>query len=275
MRADLHVHSQFSDGLYTPEEVCARAKARGVDVLSITDHDTLAGEEVKRAAAKAHGLFYVTGWEISAYVGGNKTHILGYGCKLSAPYFAFMEERTRLAGLRAEDSVRKLQELGVPVTMEEVLLERKETQAPVHTMHIARAAAKRLGLTPSETYLRYLNYGMPAQSNIGRPSPEQAIACIHDCGGLAVIAHPGRIIMGEEEKEAFLRRLVAAGADGIECAYTTHTQREREKFSALARELGVYVTGGSDTHVEDETHTIGQPRFEIGEDLLARLAFRE
>ena len=76
MTADLHIHSTFSDGHYEPIEVCRRAKKAGLSILSITDHDTLSGEEEKRAAAKKYNLLYVTGWEISAYEGDNKIHIL-------------------------------------------------------------------------------------------------------------------------------------------------------------------------------------------------------
>ena len=123
MRADLHTHSIYSDGLYSPDEICRKAKMRGLSLVSITDHDTLAGEEVKREAAKRHGLLYVTGWEISAYEGDQKIHILGYGCELNDAYRSFMAERKRGARLRAEDSVQKLQRLGVPVTMEEVYMQ--------------------------------------------------------------------------------------------------------------------------------------------------------
>ena len=81
MLADLHLHSIYSDGLYSPDEICRKAKSRGLSLVSITDHDTMAGGEVKEAAAKRHGLLYVSGWEISAYEGDQKIHILGYGCK--------------------------------------------------------------------------------------------------------------------------------------------------------------------------------------------------
>ena len=141
-------------------------------------------------------------------------------------------------------------------------------------MHIARAVAPYLGITDGEVYREYLAIGKPANSNIGRPTPEQAIDCIHEAGGIAVIAHPGRLEMAQEERENALRKLVAYGADGIECFYTTHTEKDTEYFLALARELGVLVTGGSDTHYEEETHCIGLPRFEPSQALLDALKLR-
>ncbi len=271
MFADLHIHSIYSDGRYTPDEICKRAAQRGLSLLSITDHDTLAGEEQKRAAAEKYGLTYVTGWEMSAYEGEQKLHILGYGCRLVEEYFHFMNERKNAAYLRAQDSVEKLRALGIAVTLEEVLAERSADDLPVHTMHVARAAAKKLEIPETEVYLRYLAVGKPAQSSIGRPTPEDAIECVHACGGFAVVAHPGRIFASAEKREEILRSLVAQGADGIECYYTTHTDEEREYFTRFARERGLLITGGSDTHFEEEIHRIGNIRFAPSRELLAKM----
>ncbi len=271
MFADLHTHSIYSDGWYSPDELCQRAKARGISLLSITDHDTLAGEEAKRAAAAKYGLRYVTGWEISAYDKDNKMHVLGYGCALNEAYCDFMETRKKSAILRAKESVEKLRAQGISIALDEVLSERSAPDLPVHTMHIARALAKKLGIGEGEAYLEYLGHGRAAHSLIGRPSPKEAIDCIHACGGIAVIAHPGRIILPFAEKENVLRRLVKEGLDGIECSYTTHTSKETEYFTRLSKELGVWITGGSDTHVEDGTHQIGTPIFCPEKELLERL----
>ncbi len=274
MLADLHVHSIYSDGWYTPKELCRRAKARGLSLLSVTDHDTLAGEADKRAAAKEYGLQYLTGWEISAYDRENKMHVLGYGCQLNAAYHDFMETRKRSALLRAKESVEKLQGEGVEITLEGVLSQRSKPDLPVHTMHIARAAAKALSIPEGEAYLRYLAYGKIAHSLIGRPSPKEAIDCIHACGGIAVLAHPGRILLSDEEKETTVISLAKEGLDGIEGVYTTHTQRETEYFRGLAARLGLLVTGGSDTHFEEESHRIGLPRFTPSEELLAAVKLK-
>jgi predicted metal-dependent phosphoesterase TrpH len=278
MLADLHTHSIYSDGLHSPDEICRLAKARGLSLLSITDHDTLAAEEVKQAAAKRHGIAYVTGWEISAYVGDQKIHTLGYGCELGEAYYAFMMERRKASTLRAEDSVRKLQQLGIPVTMEEVYMQLSSPDLPIHTMHVARAVAGHLCVSDSDVYMRYLGYGKPANSTLGRPTPKEAIDCIHASGGIAVIAHPGRIEMGFEEKEQMLRQMKEWGVDGIEAVYTSHTKEETEYFLRLAKELDLLVTGGSDTHYEEDKSghharnpIVGFPSFTPSQALLERL----
>ncbi len=275
MLADLHVHSVYSDGWYTPDELCKRARERGVSLLSVTDHDTLAGDEDKRASAKKYGLSYVGGWEISAYDKGNKMHILGYGCRLNEGYFAFTKERKRLALLRAEDSVEKLNRAGVAVTMEEALAQRAAPDLPLHTMHVARAVARALRISEGAAYEEYLARGKVGHSLLGRPTPKQAIDCIHETGGVAFIAHPGRIFLPEGEREETICALAKEGLDGIECFYTTHTQEETEKFSVLAKALGLLVSGGSDTHIEDGTHEIGQPIFRPSDELLERLRIKK
>ena len=269
--ADLHLHSVFSDGAYTPEEICAIAKSRGLSLLSITDHDTLNGEAEKRAAAEKYSLTYLSGWEISAYADGVKMHVLGYGCDKGEAYLQFMEKRIAAAQARALDSIEKFRSVGVFITMEEVNSYRADLTAPIHTMHVARAAAKKLNLSEGETYLQYLARGKVANSSIGRPSPQEAIEVIHASGGLAVLAHVGRITMPPASLEKAIAKLSHLGLDGIESVYTTHTDKQTADFNALAQKYGLLTTGGSDTHIEDETHKIGAPAFIPSPALLRRL----
>jgi predicted metal-dependent phosphoesterase TrpH len=275
MRADLHMHSTYSDGLYSPDELCKLAVRRGVELLSITDHDTMNGDEEKRAAAKKYNLKYVSGWEISAYENGSKIHITGYRCHRGEEYERFMSLRKTLALERAEDSLSKLKKLGISVRLEDVLSLQADKTAPVHTMHIARGVSEVTGLPAGEVYERYLAPNRPANSMIGRPTPLQAIECIHQSGGIASVAHPGRITMGFLEREKALEKLVDEGVDGIECYYTTHTDKETEYFVRFANERGLLITGGSDTHVEDGTHTIGTPKFEPSDKLLDLLFVKD
>ena len=271
MFADLHLHSVYSDGLNSPDEICRLAKARGVGLISITDHDTMAGLEVKKEAAKRYGIAYLPGWEISAYDHEEKIHVLGYGCEIGEAYHAFNQKRKEASFARAEDCVKKFNLIGVPLTLQNVLDMRSAPDLPVHTMHIARAAAVYLGLTAGDVYREYLARGKAANSNIGRPTPQEAIDCIHASGGFASIAHPGRIEMLSDEKERLIISLANYGVDGIESVYTTHTEKETEYFNALAQKLSLLTTGGSDTHFEDETHTIGLPAFVPSEKLLQKL----
>ncbi len=271
MLADLHLHSVYSDGLNSPDEICRLAKARGVGLISITDHDTMAGLDVKKAAAKRHGVAYLSGWEISAYDHEEKIHILGYGCVVGEAYERFNARRKEASFARAEDSVKKFNAIGVPLTLQNVLDMRSAPDLPVHTMHIARAAAVYLGLTAGEVYREYLARGKAANSGIGRPTPREAIDCIHAAGGFASIAHPGRIEMPEDEKKALIISLADYGVDGIESVYSTHTNEETAYYTRLANELSLLVTGGSDTHYEDEMHKVGTPTFTPSEKLLEKL----
>ena len=271
-RADLHTHSIYSDGGYTPDEICRRAKFAGVEVLSITDHDTMNGLEEKRAAAEKYGLLYVDGWEISAYQGGERIHVLGYACERGAAYDSFMRARVEASLARAEERVKKLNRLGIGVTMRQVLDLQADKSSPLHTMHVARAVAAELGITESEAYVRYLGRGKAAESTIGRPTPYQAIDCIHASFGKAFLAHPGRISMGEEEKEVLIKSLIEYGLDGIECYYSTHTPLQTEAYLAKAKEYGLMVSGGSDMHWEDgKSRMVGTPVFFATENLLSQL----
>lgn len=275
MTADLHIHSTFSDGHYEPSEVCRRAKKAGLSILSITDHDTLSGEEEKRAAAKKYNLLYVTGWEISAYEGDNKIHILGYNCDhQSKAYLDFTKRRIACSIERAKDSILKMNGAGISLTIEEVLKMRQEEDTPVHTMHIARAVAKKLGISEGEAYNRYLGYGKVGFSILGRPTPKEAIDCILESGGFASLAHPGRIYMTIPEMEDLVSRLVKDGMEGIECIYTTHTKEQTEYFCALAKKHGLLMTGGSDTHYEEPSHQIGKPYFTPSKELIDKLVLR-
>ena len=271
MRADLHTHSTYSDGLYSPDELCKIAAKRGVELLSITDHDTMNGDKEKRVAAEKYNIKYVSGWEISAYENGSKIHVTGYRCSLGEEYERFMQLRKTLALERAEDSLAKLKKLGIFVRLDDVLSMQADKTSPVHTMHIARGVAEVTGLPAGEVYERYLAPNCPANSMIGRPTPLQAIECIHKSGGIASVAHPGRITMEFSEREQALEKLVNQGVDGIECYYTTHTEKETEYFVKFANERGLLITGGSDTHVEDDTHTVGTPKFIPSDRLLDEL----
>ena len=240
-------------------------------MISITDHDSMNGEDEKRTAAKRHGLYYVSGWEISAYENAEKIHITGYGCNRGFAYENFLQERLKTSVLRAEDSVRKLRALGIGVTMDKVLAKRADESAPLHTMHISRAIEEETGMPSYQAYDCYLAPNKPASSLVGRPTPKQAIDCIHECGGIACIAHPGRIQMDFFTREKLIRTLKNCGADGIEGYYSTHTEEETQYFLKLAKELSMLVTGGSDTHYESEERKIGTPYFSPSEELLDKL----
>ena len=270
MRADLHIHTYYSDGKYPPEELARRAKAAGLSLISLTDHDSLAGLNEKRAAAEGEGLSFVSGWEVSAYEGEAKVHVLGYGCLPDAAYEDFLEERRRGALARAEEMIRKGNRyFSLHLTLADAERFHLKKEAPLHTMHVVSAFSQKLGVKRGALYLSAFSAGKPCCSDIGRPTPFDALRVIHASGGIASLAHPGRIPLPEQEKFALIDALVAAGLDGIECVHSDHTCDEAEKFARYAAAHGLLVTGGSDYHAEGRNREIGLPPFTPSEALLA------
>lgn len=273
MKADLHVHTIYSDGLHTPEEIAEIAKAAKVEILSVTDHDNMDGDERKRAAAEALGIIYVPGWEVSAYA-GYKVHITGYNCSTeSAAYKDFMRRRVEGSYARAEDEIKKFASHGIYITISDAEEFHAIKGSPLHTMHVARAVAKK-GYFPDEyvVYGECLKRGKFAYSDLARPDPFEAVEVIKASGGISSVAHPGRIETDFSSREKLIKDLAAAGLDGIEAVYTTHTKEETEYFKSLAKELSLLVTGGSDTHKQAfGGRYVGIPFFEPDELLLSAL----
>lgn len=273
MRADLHLHTVYSDGQLTPDGVAARAKANGVELISFTDHDTMDDISVKRAAAKRYGLIAVSGWEISAYEGTTKVHTLGYGCEAGGAYRAFRKKCVEGAGARIEEALRRINALcSLSLTMKDVEEAKLNKSASLHTMHVVRTVAARLNRDVNEVFNEYFAFGKPACVNLGRPTPEEAIEVIHASGGIAVLAHPARIDGNEADKSGLISRLIARGLDGIECIYSTHTVSETEYYLALAEKHGLLVTGGSDFHCADGAREAGFPVFYADDRLLCALS---
>lgn len=273
IRADLHIHTYYSDGLQSPQDVVNIAKSRGVNLIAVTDHDNAIGREEVRKAAVEAGICAVDGTEISAYEGNLKVHTLGYNLDFNSPAYIEFYNKCLVASVeRAEDSIKKLNAHGVAISMDEVLAERRNSHSPVHTMLISYVAVKKgYATNPHDFYGRYLNYGTVGYSNVGRPSPESAVEMIKECGGISSLAHPGRIAAESEEILALIKRLKSCGLDGIEAVYSGHTAKETQYYKELAAKHKLLVTGGSDTHFKSGSHAIGTPPFYPDEALLSAL----
>ncbi|MDE5942755.1 MAG: PHP domain-containing protein [Clostridia bacterium] len=262
MRADLHVHSYYSDGLLSPEEIAKSAAANGVEVIALTDHDNMLGCGGAAKACAARGIKFVEGIEISAYEGITKIHTLGYGLdKDCTVYKSFSKELIAGAALRAEEIIYKLNKNGVRLSMEEVKKEQRVKETPIHVMHIAYAASKKGYGTPFNIFEKLLAWGKPAYSNLARPTPERAVEVIKACGGFSSLAHPGRISLSKDELIKLIKRMKACGLDGIEAVYSAHTAIETAYYKETANALHLLVTGGSDTHYPSGNRKIGTPVF--------------
>lgn len=274
MRADLHMHTVYSDGAYTPKELALRAKAAGLSLLSMTDHDSLEGLEEKRAAANEASLMFVSGWEVSSYAGDAKVHVLGYGCHKNAAYEAFLVQRKAGALARAEEMIKKANAcFGLSLTLADAEALHQKKDAPLHTMHVVEAFARRLGCPKGELYMQYFSAGRPCYSDRMRPTPFDAVDIVHQTGGIASLAHPARIPLPPAAREALMDALVAYGLDGIEYTHSDHTESDRAYFRAYGEAHGLYLTGGSDYHAEGmRRRTLGEPPFVPDERLLEAFA---
>ena len=276
MRADLHVHTYYSDGLQSPEDVAEISKNNGVELISVTDHDTALAYSELFSCCEKRGIKAVYGIEISAYANGVRLHTLGYGISPEHPTFKEYLKGLQEGSLtRTDDILRKLKKAGINIKLEEVLKHRKSEKAPVHAMYISRVGAQK-GYSPNPFAFQknYLSKGCTAYSGLCRPTPEEAVEIITECGGFASLAHPGRIELEREEIISLVKRLSALGLKGIEGVYSAHTPQETAYFTEMAKEYGLSVTGGSDTHFKEGSKRIGTPVFDCGEELCEKLGLK-
>jgi 3',5'-nucleoside bisphosphate phosphatase len=246
VRIDLHVHSSASDGTDPPAEVIHRAAAANLDVVALTDHDTVGGIGAARAALPP-GLALVPGMELSCLLDGRSLHMLAYLFDPDDPALSAETELIRDDRIhRARAMVARLAELGAPVTWEQVT--RIADGAVVGRPHIARAMAEAgVVATPADAFTAEW-IGDGGRAHVGRyaPDPERAIALVRAAGGLPVLAHPRS--PGYEIDDEVIAALAAAGLAGIEVFHPDHDYPERTRLTALARSLDLAATGGSDDH---------------------------
>jgi len=246
VRIDLHVHSNASDGTDPQAEVARRATAAGLDVVALTDHDTMAGI-APAAAALPPGLTLVPGLELSCLDNGRSMHLLGYLCDPGDPALAAETELIRDDRVhRARAMVARLAELGAPVTWEQVAAIAGD--AVVGRPHIARALAEAgVVATPADAFTaEWIADG--GRAHVGRYAPDAArgIALVRAAGGVPVLAHPRS--PGYEIADEVVAGLAAAGLAGLEVFHPDHDHSERTRLTQLANSLDLVMTGGSDDH---------------------------
>jgi predicted metal-dependent phosphoesterase TrpH len=261
---ELQSHSIHSDGELSPAGVVNAARDAGVELLALTDHDSVDGVEEAAAATSHASVHLVTGVEISVLdPAATDLHVCGY--LVDPANEALIQQLARSRGdreQRAQRMIEALTECGWAV--EESLLEaRVAAGGTVGRPHLAQAVvahpdnATRLeqeGLAePSAFLVAYLIEGRPAYRERQAPSVEEAVKLIHDAGGVAVWAHPFWDVSADAEVLAHLDRFVALGLDGVEAFYVTHTREQTELLVATAEKLDLLTTGSSDYHGPDHT----------------------
>lgn len=272
-RADLHIHTYYSDGGQSPADVVRAAKACGVNVLSVTDHDNSNARKETAALCKEAGIDFVDGEEVSAYDNEVKVHLLCYGMDYSSPvYQAFNARLMQGAEERTFDILKKLASVGIKISYGDVARERKCRRSPMHGMYIAVAGARKgYASSPFDFYVKYLNFGRVGFSNMSRPTPEETVKTCYECGGFCSLAHPGRISMDKEGVIKLIERLLPFGLGGIEAVYSGHTDSQTQYYKELAEKYSLLITGGSDTHYAEGNRKVGVPYFVPSEELLSAL----
>ena len=256
VNADLHCHSNVSDGTLSPEEVAARAHRNGVELWSLTDHDEIGGQSRAREAAHQLGMNYLSGSEISVTFAGETVHIVGLGFDATDTELAQGLAATRGGReQRARNMAADVERVGVHGAFEGAL---KYVGNPdlISRTHFARYMVE-IGLCKelSDVFKRYLTEGKPGYVRHQWAKLGDAVRWITEAGGVAVIAHPGRYDLTPNEEFALFTEFKALGGLGVEVVTGSHTVPEYQKYADLACELDLLASRGSDFHDPRESHT--------------------
>jgi predicted metal-dependent phosphoesterase TrpH len=253
---DLHTHTTASDGRNTPAELVARASASGLQVLAVTDHDTIAGCAAASLACTNAGIQFVAGIEISSVLHDEDVHVLGYFVDVeSASLRSFLDEQRVRRVERIRQVVERLNALGMPLDADAIVRPAVDDRSKsIGRPAVARAMVA-AGYTASTglAFDKWLSHGRPAY--VPRPSlsPVDAFGKIHEAGGLASLAHPGLM-----DHDDWIPQFADAGLDAIEAYHPNHDDFDRARYLHFAERLGLVVSGGSDYHA-DESHGASHP----------------
>jgi predicted metal-dependent phosphoesterase TrpH len=256
LNADLHCHSVVSDGTLTPEDLAARAKANGVELWSLTDHDEVGGQARALAAAKAQGMRYLTGVEISVTFIGHTVHIVGLGFDADNPAL--------VQGLRDTRGGRKQRAMEMSDDLARVgILGAYEGALPfvgnpelISRTHFARFLVESgVCKETNEVFRKYLTEGKPGYVPHRWATLKDAVTWITQAGGMAVIAHPARYKFTPNEEYALFTEFKALGGRGVEVVTGSHSAAEYVTYAHTAREFDLAASRGSDFHSPEESHT--------------------
>jgi predicted metal-dependent phosphoesterase TrpH len=256
LNADLHCHSVVSDGTLTPEALATRAKANGVELWALTDHDEIGGQQRAAAAASAIGLHYLTGVEISVTFIQQTVHIVGLGFDTNNPALQLGLVQTRGGrGQRAKAMSDDLAKVGIRGAYDGALKFAGNHELISRT-HFARFLVESgVCRETNEVFRKYLTEGKPGYVEHRWASLKDAVTWITQAGGVAVIAHPARYKFSANEEFALFSEFKAHGGLGVEVVTGSHTVAEYLSYAGIAREFGLAASRGSDFHSPNESHT--------------------
>lgn len=255
---DLHVHSNKSDGTFTPSELVTMAIEKNLTALALTDHDTTDGLEELANAAAGKPLAIVPGIELSTEYEGKDIHIVGLFIDPTQSDFrahlkAFVESRDD----RNRKMCANLQEAGIPISYE--ALQEANPGSVITRAHYGTWLLEH-GVVSSvaDAFSKYLGDHTPYFVPREKVTPQQAVSLIQKAGGLAILAHPILYRMSRERLDILVRRLKEVGLTGIEAIYATYNSREENQIRQLAIKYDLLLSGGSDFH------GFAKPKLELG-----------
>ena len=251
---DLHTHSLCSDGAQTPADVVRSAKEAGLAAIALSDHDCIVGVQEAIDTGKALGVEVIPAVELSAQ-SDTEMHILGYFIDIhNRKLQEAMQYALQVRDQRQEETCQKLNEMGFAITMDE-LREEAHGNPVLCRAHFAQIMVRK-GYAESvkDAFARYLSVGCYAYSNRQALTGPEAVSLIREAGGIAVAAHLHLIKKPDDELREYLRSLIPYGLDGIEGYYTDYTPDMQERYQAMAKELGLVISGGTDYHGANKPH---------------------
>ena len=254
LNADLHCHSVVSDGTLTPEQLAARAKANGVELWALTDHDEIGGQDRALAAAHANGMKYLTGTEISVTFANKTVHIVGLGFDAhDAQLKAGLHNTRGGRGERAKEMSDGLAKVGIHGAYEGALKYAGNHELISRT-HFARFLVETgVCQDTNEVFRRFLTEGNPGFVPHRWASLKDAVQWIVQAKGMAVIAHPARYGFTPNEEFALFTEFKNHGGQGVEVVTGSHTPAEYVTYADMAQEFGLFASRGSDFHSPDES----------------------
>ncbi|UZN02066.1 PHP domain-containing protein [Cellulomonas sp. S1-8] len=258
MRIDLHTHSRASDGTQSPADLVLAARAAGLDVVALTDHDTTAGWDEAATTARDAGIALVRGTEVSARARGVSVHLLSY---LQDPDHATLADELARARASRVDRARSIVERlarDVPITWQDVLDQARDAVV-VGRPHIADALVAR-GVVPDRdaAFAHLLASDGPYHVDHYAPEAPAAVAAIRASGGVPVFAHPAADGRGRVVPDRVFDELADAGLAGLEVGHRDHSAAQRERLLVIAERLGLLVTGSSDYHGTGKANRLGE-----------------
>ncbi|MDD3593979.1 MAG: PHP domain-containing protein [Candidatus Gastranaerophilales bacterium] len=256
MKVDLHVHSTYSDGAYTPRQVIDTAVSVGLNAISITDHDNILAYEISKSyiREKGYDLEIIPGVEINTLYNGEEIHILGYFMDFENKNFQKMIKIQQQARVKQTQRIVELlnKKANIPVTMNQI----SNYVAPggsIGRPHIAKAIVVAGGAqNVIEAYAKYINDNSPVYIRRETVTPHEAVEIIYEAGGIPIVAHPCDI----DKPKELVEDLMNYGLRGLEAYHRKHTPAMVEYYSSMAENYGLIVTGGSDFHSPNNNNVI-------------------